>query len=565
MNNFDYKNMTPFKWFVLENFPFIENDFDAINNYHLFSKVVEYLNKTIDNMNITGQQMENVTNAMTDLQDYVNDYFENLDVQNEINNKLDEMVADGTLYNIMRPYFNSVDTEIARIENKVNSVASGSPAGVYATVSDLTTADPDHSRIYVVSADGHWYYYGNSQWNDGGDYQGVLEDDSIINSFIKNGAVSPLKTSFLQYSSNNIFEDKNIFSTINDLSIIFNLETGILAVQGTLPDYYTTAHRTLFMKKYLKSGNYCLRMFDYDGTKPAMYARSESDYLNNITNNPVMTLGAGSFATNFSIENDGYYYFEFVTGNISYNYTGKPVLALGNYSDFTVYIPILFNFKSFISLTQNNYWNNKKILFYGDSLTAWATYPSIIANYFKMQSNNEGIAGSTASYIEDGSEVQTTLSGSSTSRLTTLINNNDIIVCMFGTNDYLNNVPLGNVPKTFNVNDSFDVSTFAGAMLKIIHYLYTNNPNARIILMCPPWNHYQNLSNKTLLDYGNIVKEIGRLTSTPVIDLHNELNTNALNYSYYYSDSGTHFNNAGYERVAELLINKIEEFTSFEN
>ena len=27
--NFDYKNLSPFKWFVLENFPFIEADFDA--------------------------------------------------------------------------------------------------------------------------------------------------------------------------------------------------------------------------------------------------------------------------------------------------------------------------------------------------------------------------------------------------------------------------------------------------------------------------------------------------------------------------------------------------------
>lgn len=108
MNNFDYKNLTPFKWFVLENFPFIENDFDAINNYHLFSKVVEYLNKTIDSMNLTGEQMENVTNAMTELQNYVNNYFDNLDVQEEINNKLDEMVEDGTLQDYFDEYFDLI-------------------------------------------------------------------------------------------------------------------------------------------------------------------------------------------------------------------------------------------------------------------------------------------------------------------------------------------------------------------------------------------------------------------------------------------------------------------------
>ena len=107
MNNFDYKYMTPFKWFVLENFPFIENDFEAINNYRLFSKVVEYLNKMKDNVNLTGQQMENLTNAMIELQNYVNNYFENLDVQEEINNKLDEMVEAGTLQEIIADYLNS--------------------------------------------------------------------------------------------------------------------------------------------------------------------------------------------------------------------------------------------------------------------------------------------------------------------------------------------------------------------------------------------------------------------------------------------------------------------------
>ena len=96
MNNFDYKNLTPFKWFVLENFPFIENDFEAMNNYRLFSKVVEKLNKIIDNMNLTGEQMENLTNAMTELQNYVNNYFENLDVQDEIDNKLHQLVTNGT-------------------------------------------------------------------------------------------------------------------------------------------------------------------------------------------------------------------------------------------------------------------------------------------------------------------------------------------------------------------------------------------------------------------------------------------------------------------------------------
>ena len=102
--NFNFKKLPPFKFFVLQNFPFIEADFDAITNYQLLCKVVEYLNKVIDENNRIGEQTENLTNGFNELQDYVNNYFENLDVQEEINNKLDEMAESGQLTDIIAQY-----------------------------------------------------------------------------------------------------------------------------------------------------------------------------------------------------------------------------------------------------------------------------------------------------------------------------------------------------------------------------------------------------------------------------------------------------------------------------
>lgn len=102
--NFNFKKLPPFKWFVLQNFPFIEADFDAITYYQLLCKIVEYLNKVIDENNAIGEQTENLTNAFNELQDYVNHYFDNLDVQNEINNKLDEMAEGGQLTDIIAQY-----------------------------------------------------------------------------------------------------------------------------------------------------------------------------------------------------------------------------------------------------------------------------------------------------------------------------------------------------------------------------------------------------------------------------------------------------------------------------
>lgn len=95
--NFIYTNLTPFKWYVLENFPFLEADFDALTNWQLFCKLGKEINKIIPAVNKVGQQTEDLTT-------FVTNYFNNLDVQEEINNKLDQMVQDGTLQEIITQY-----------------------------------------------------------------------------------------------------------------------------------------------------------------------------------------------------------------------------------------------------------------------------------------------------------------------------------------------------------------------------------------------------------------------------------------------------------------------------
>lgn len=84
-----------------------------------------------------------------------------------------------TLINVLNNKANTdiVNTKISNLETEISSVASGSPAGVYATVSALTTADPDHNKIYIITEDGHWYYYNNG-WTDGGLYQASELEDS---------------------------------------------------------------------------------------------------------------------------------------------------------------------------------------------------------------------------------------------------------------------------------------------------------------------------------------------------------------------------------------------------
>lgn len=94
--NFDYKRLHPFKWYILENFPFLEDSIDVLTNYQLFCKLGEMYNKEVDAINTLGIQVEGLT-----------DWFDNLDVQDEINNKLDDMAESGELEEIIGAYINA--------------------------------------------------------------------------------------------------------------------------------------------------------------------------------------------------------------------------------------------------------------------------------------------------------------------------------------------------------------------------------------------------------------------------------------------------------------------------
>ena len=102
MNNFEYKDLTPFKWFVLENFPFIAEDFDALTYYQMLCKVVGYLQDVITNNESLQYNQTELLDAFNELQNYVNTYFDNLDIQTEINNKLDQMAESGELEEIIK-------------------------------------------------------------------------------------------------------------------------------------------------------------------------------------------------------------------------------------------------------------------------------------------------------------------------------------------------------------------------------------------------------------------------------------------------------------------------------
>lgn len=69
--------------------------------------LIKTMKTIIENVQAQDDKIAAVEQLAQDLKDFVNNYFDNLDVQAEINNKIDQMAADGTLAAILDPEISS--------------------------------------------------------------------------------------------------------------------------------------------------------------------------------------------------------------------------------------------------------------------------------------------------------------------------------------------------------------------------------------------------------------------------------------------------------------------------
>ena len=118
-----YKKLTPFCLCMYTNFPFIEETFDSMTNYEMLCKIVEYLNNVIYNTNTVTDNQINLYNAFVELKNYVDNFFSDLDVQEEINNKLDELVTNGTIESLINnDIFTNMNNKIVENANQINNI-----------------------------------------------------------------------------------------------------------------------------------------------------------------------------------------------------------------------------------------------------------------------------------------------------------------------------------------------------------------------------------------------------------------------------------------------------------
>lgn len=125
------------------------------------------------------------------------------DVQQQIDSMLQQ-------YGFNTVRINEVNLEVSKKANKsyvdtlLTSLGSGSPKGVFSTLGNLQVAKPTgDSNIYVVSADGKWYYWNGTSWVAGGVYQATE---------LPIGSVTDDKTDFLKPYLN-LIDEKRLVGT----------------------------------------------------------------------------------------------------------------------------------------------------------------------------------------------------------------------------------------------------------------------------------------------------------------------------------------------------------------
>lgn len=115
-----YNDLRPFRFWCQKVLPLVYDD--SLSYYEVLCKLVDYLNKTMEDVGVLHDDVDALNTAYLQLQAYVNDYFSTLDVQQEINNKLDTMAEDGTLDALLLPYFNAYKVEVNDMIQQQNDV-----------------------------------------------------------------------------------------------------------------------------------------------------------------------------------------------------------------------------------------------------------------------------------------------------------------------------------------------------------------------------------------------------------------------------------------------------------
>lgn len=133
LNTIDTVDTSPFKKLVMTIGELPTSFVDSMTYYECLAWLVNYLEtQVIPAVNNNGEAVEELQGLFIELENYVNTYFDNLDVQDEIDNKLDDMVEAGTFNTIInQEIFGDINDRLDLLDHRKYVLVGDSYLGGY--------------------------------------------------------------------------------------------------------------------------------------------------------------------------------------------------------------------------------------------------------------------------------------------------------------------------------------------------------------------------------------------------------------------------------------------------
>lgn len=327
-------NLPPFVSFCTASVPMVFDN--SMSYYECLCALTKFIQGLVGTVNINAEQLQQ-------LEDYVKHYFDNLDVQEEINNKLDDMAESGQLEEIIAAYLElksvlSFDTKAAL--KAADNLIDGSTA---ITLGELTY-DDGKVNLYKIRE------------KQAGD---VVDDSQILALEVSDELIAEridnIKFTQLATLINTLRDD-----TLNPPAALCKAEC---KWSYTINSYYAMVKipKELFsftIIPYATTG--------YDGSYKYVENHPNSIYINGQLTSP--TIINGVVTVDAPSAGDQYWYILGIDNNGDPKYTkdvyrtlsGTDLLALGYKEAFGVWCPIVlngvnFNASSELNTSDSNY------------------------------------------------------------------------------------------------------------------------------------------------------------------------------------------------------------------
>ena len=568
---------------------------DSMSYYETLAWLCKYLEETvIPTVNQNGEAVEELQGLYVELKDYVDNYFDSTDFQEKVNTKLDEMSEDGTLTNLIKDY---VDPIYEAYESEINQTVleqNGRITTVEQIVSQMVTSNPefvasvddmiDTTKIYVLTTNGHVYYYNGTAWTDSGLVYGA-------SSLSFTGAIIVNSTSDLDDINNALVNRVYVINSNEIPNLPITGKGTLLTFNYQLPTS-NPASRNGEVQIYITSGNFVYERIYWAGSWLSwkQIINDGSKFINDnvlFTGTTIVSSTLDLDDLNNADVNKSYLIFSTDVANLPSGKNGELITFRylkynASQKNGTVQIFIDTDNNTFIRHYYGNIWRPWKQIAYLENVK-YRTYDYSTVAIFQ----NIGVIGdSFASGEVEGSgdlyniswpQILARKNGATAINFSagglscrtwlthikglTLLNSSEaqqLYMIALGINDIgeiTGSDPsyetLGTIEDIDLENPSSNPNTFYGNYGKILSAIKTKAPDSKIILITIPKTNTGN--NKTIND---AIIEIGETYDLPVIISHN----NPIFTSTYFTNEKSangHPTSSGYGTMAlayELML-----------